>query len=312
MSRKVAVSLLIFINTIWGSSWVVAKVALEELPPPLLAALRFTLATIVVGGVILSQTRPASKRGIGPVNREDGLKLIGLGIIGISFSYLLTYWGISMTTATDAVLLIVGEVIFTSFLAFLLLGERIGRWRGLGIIMGIIGVVILVLGNVVGDESTQSGLARAIGDVLILGGLLCQAVYSVLGAGLSRRYRPLTILFFTHAGSLLIWVPLLLWYIFSGQFPAISLMAALSVLYLAVATSVISFLIWFIVLRAVGANLGAVSLLIQPVVGAALGLLLLGDPLTVGVAIGAVFIFIALYLTTLPDRRRVTPEIISG
>jgi len=197
------------------------------------------------------------------------------------------------------VLLIVGEVIFTSFLAFLLLGERIGRWRGTGIIIGIIGVVILVLSNVVGDEGYQNGLARAIGDILILGGLLCQATYSVLGAGLSRRYRPLTILFFTHVGSLLIWLPLLVWYVFSNRFPTISLMAALSVLYLAIATSVVSFLIWFIVLRAVGANMGAVSLLVQPVVGAALGLLLLGDPLTVGVAVGAMFIFVALYLTTI-------------
>jgi drug/metabolite transporter (DMT)-like permease len=302
MNRKFAIGLLVGANVLWGSSYVVAKIALEELPPPLLGALRFSLTTLFIWLVVLWQSPRGSKQDLRRMDRADALKLVGLGLCGISLSYLLSYSGISLTTATDAALMIICEVIFTSLLAVFLIGEQLGRWKGIGIIIGIIGVVIVILNNATTAVSNSAGLARAMGDILIMGGLFCQAIYSVLGMGLARKYQPLTILAFTHLGSLLVWLPLLLWYLLSGRFPALSFTAIAGVIYLAAVISLLCFLIWFSVLRVVGANLGAVSLFTQPVVGALLGVALLGDPVTLGLSIGAVLIFVALYLTAIPDR----------
>jgi probable blue pigment (indigoidine) exporter len=190
---------------------------------------------------------------------------------------------------------------FTSLLAVLLLGERFGRWKRVGIPIGISGVVIVVLSHAAGGAVDRAGLLRAGGDMLIIAGLFCQAIYSVLGTGLARKYQPLTLLAVTNAGSLLVWLPLLIWYLASGRFPAISLPAMVGVIYLAAVISLLCFFIWFSALPVVGANLGAVSLLIQPVVGTLLGIILLGDPITVGLAIGALLILVAFYLTALPD-----------
>jgi drug/metabolite transporter (DMT)-like permease len=43
---------LIGTNIIWGTTYVVAKVALETFPPALLVALRFTLATALLWGIL--------------------------------------------------------------------------------------------------------------------------------------------------------------------------------------------------------------------------------------------------------------------
>jgi drug/metabolite transporter (DMT)-like permease len=40
--------LLVLANALWGSSYVVAKVALQEIPPPVLAAPRFGLAALAL------------------------------------------------------------------------------------------------------------------------------------------------------------------------------------------------------------------------------------------------------------------------
>jgi drug/metabolite transporter (DMT)-like permease len=332
LNRKLAIALLVFANVMWGSSYAVVKVALEELPPPLLGALRITLATGLIWLALLWQARRAvphpptpspiatregeTREGLGGwrakerrrIPRRDVLKMLGLGFLGLAIDYLLAYWGVSLSTATDASLMIIGEVIFTTLLGVWLLGERLSRRKLLGIAAGVAGVVTLVLGSVSAGAGAAGGLARAAGDLLILGGLLGASFYGVLGARLSRTYGPLRMLGYAYAGAMLLWAPLLLWYIASGTFPAISARAILGVVYLAVVTSCICQLVWFHVLRYTGANTGAITLFVQPLVGSLLGLLVLREPVTVALIAGGALIFAALYFTTVAGHTGATHE----
>jgi drug/metabolite transporter (DMT)-like permease len=226
----------------------------------------------------------------------------------LAIDYLFAYWGVSLSTATDASLMIIGEVIFTTLLSVWLLGERLSRRKLVGIATGIAGVVTLVLGSVSSGSGGASGLARAAGDLLILCGLLGASFYGVLGTGLSRKYRPLRMLGYAYSGAMLLWAPLLLWYIASGTFPAISARAILGVIYLAVVTSFICQLVWFHVLRYTGANTGAITLFVQPLVGSLLGLLVLREPLTIALIVGGALIFAALYCTGVPGRKAIAGE----
>lgn len=301
VNRRLAFGLLILANVFWGSSYVAAKVALRDLPPPLLGALRVTGATALIWLAALPAWRAHGwggvSRRVAAVPRRDALRLAGLGAGGLAADYLLGYQGISLTSATDASLMIIGEVIFTTLLAVLLLGERLSRRKLLGIGAGVAGVAALVLGGGAGG----AGGARALGDALILCGLLAAALYSVLGAGLARRYAPIAIMAYAHAGSMLVWAPVLAWYALRG-FPTLHWPAAASVAYLALVTSLLCYLIWFAAAPVVGADRGAVTLFVQPLVGALLSLLLLREPLTSARMAGAALIFVALYCTTVPAR----------
>ena len=291
-------ALLVFANAMWGCSYAISKVALQELPPPLLGTLRVVGATSLLWIVLLWQHYQFSV----PIRvpRYDALKLFAIGFCGISLDYLLGYWGVSLTTATDASLMIIGEVIFTMLLAVWLLGERLDRRKLAGIALGMAGVTTLVLGNL--DGNGGGGLARAIGDMLLLGGLLGAALYSVLGTGLARRYHPLTILTYANTGSLLLWVPLLVWYGATGALHAFSMATMFALLYLVLGASLVGPIIWFFVLSKTNASLGAVTLFVQPLVGSLVGLLVLGDAFTVALMIGGALIFVALYLMTQPSR----------
>src|SRR5689334_20668665 len=116
VNRKLAVALLVFANVLWGSSYAVAKVALREIPPPLLGALRVVLAALLLWPVLIWQMRRSGVAALAlpgqHVRRGDLARLAGLGVIGVGFSYLIDYWGINLSTATDASLMIIGEVIF--------------------------------------------------------------------------------------------------------------------------------------------------------------------------------------------------------
>jgi drug/metabolite transporter (DMT)-like permease len=222
-----------------------------------------------------------------------------LGLLGIGIAYVIGYFGINLTTATDASLMIIGEVIFTSLLAAWLTHDPLGKSKVVGMVTGAIGVAILVLGHVTGDANGDQGWARALGDLMILVTLALQALYTVLGTDLARRYRPMTVLTYVCTGSLLIWVPILLWHLFNGLLPTTLSMSAIGgVLYLAVIASVFCNFIWFSIASRIGAGLSAISLFAQPLVGAFVGLVFLNEPVTISLLIGAVLIFVALYLTT--------------
>jgi len=301
MARWLAAAGLVAANVIWGSSFVVAKGALWELSPTALASLRVVLAAVLFWTLWLAVGRFApglsQLRSSGPIPTGAALRMAALGLLGIALSYLLSYRGISLTTATDASMMVIGEVIFTALLAALVASERLGLGQGIGVGLGAIGVGVLVLGNAnAGDD--PGGSDRALGDLLVLAGVAMQAVYSVAGAGLARRHGVLTLLSFAHAGSLLIWLPLLAVELFTGAPGALSLVTALGVLYLAVAVSVGAFLLWFVVLRVVGAGAAAASLFLQPLVGTALGMLLLQESLSARVLVGGSLVVAAFVLSS--------------
>jgi drug/metabolite transporter (DMT)-like permease len=57
VNHKLAVGLLVFANVLWGSSYVVAKIALEEVLPPLLGALRVLLASALLWPILIWRMR---------------------------------------------------------------------------------------------------------------------------------------------------------------------------------------------------------------------------------------------------------------
>ena len=299
--RLLPLALLVLASAVWGSSYVVAKVALEEISPPLLAALRFGIATLVLWLILLvrRQTRlptTADNASSSLLPRgADALRLVLLGAVGVAASGLLSYWGVSLTTATDAALLIVGEVLFTTVLAVSLIGERLTRMRSVALLVGLIGVIVLVLGGV--STSTPEAPNRPLGDLLILCGLAFESGYTVLGTRLSQRYDPLTVLTISLSGSCVVWLPVVGLWVRSGVGPP-SFDAIAGVLYLAIVASVACYLVWFSVLRKVGATLGALSLLAQPVVGAALGIVLLGEQPTLATLLGGACVFMCLVLAS--------------
>ena len=288
--RFVPIALLVLANALWGSSYVVAKVALEEIPPAILASLRFGLAAAVLWLII------GARGGVRLPSRTDTLRLLALGVLGIAMNGVLGYTGVNLTTATDASLLIVGEVLFTTLLAVAVVGERLDRWRGSGLLIGLAGVLILIGGGV--SNPVEGAPARGLGDVLILTGLAFEAAHTVLGTRLSVRYQPLTVLTLTLTGSCLVWLPLLGWSAANGELRMPSPRAAAGVLYLALVTGVACYLVWFGVLRRAGAMLGALSLMAQPVVGVALGIWLLGDPVTLSTVVGTVCVMTCLFVAS--------------
>jgi drug/metabolite transporter (DMT)-like permease len=233
-----------------------------------------------------------------------------LSMIGVVASFVFGYSGINLTLSSDASLLIIGEVIFTAILAYFLLHERIERNRLIGIIVGAVGAIILIGGTA--GANTEAAPNRLLGNLLFLVCLACESYYTVRGGVFLKRNDSISMMLIVNGASMIVWVPIIVWYVANGQFPVFDNATLLSTLYLALVPSVLCYFLWFNAVQHVGATVAAVALLFQPVVGALLGISLLGDPVTVPFIIGGVLIIGALVITSLPQKRAVAaivPEV---
>ena len=293
MSKLQAVLLLVLANVLWGSSHAIGKLAIESFDPMILAGIRVSIATACFWGLRFSGIAPREG-----VPRRDVLVLGSLGLLTVACAQFLDYRGLSLTTATDSSLMIIGEVISTTVLAWLIAREYVSPQKQIGLVLGIVGVVVLTLG---GAPDSSYAPNRALGNTFVILALLCESIFTVLGAHYVQRFQPLTILRWTYTGSMLVWTPVLWWAYTTNQIAAASWEAWGAVVYMAIATSVVSYLLWFWVIRSAGASLGAISLFVQPVVGSLIGLYVLAEPQSPGLYIGAGLILVAMLVATLAD-----------
>lgn len=298
MSTRRAFLLLALVNVLWGLSHVVTKAALEHYDPWLVTALRVTGAA---GLLWLFQLRNGSSlvqaTGV-PWSHAAGM--LAIGMFGVTLEMLLWHYGLQLSSSTDSSLLVVGEVLFTAFAATVLFRERLGRARAAAALAGVLGVLILVgggdllNGHVPGGEGMPS--VRSVGDVLVLLSTFVEGFYNVLGTRLTRRYPAHVVLTWTTTGAMVIWFVVWMHPVGHGILHVAPWHAVGGVLYLAVVSSVICYVLWFRVLGRIGANAGAPMLVLQPVTGVLLSVTLLGEPLGASRILGCLVILAALAL----------------
>ncbi|MEE4376570.1 MAG: EamA family transporter [Candidatus Competibacteraceae bacterium] len=171
--------LLSALVAMWGSSFMLTKIAVSTLPPIVVVTARLFIATVILLGLVY-----ATKQRL-PGSGRLWLFLIAIAIIGNCLPFFLISWGQQQIDSGLAGILMAIMPLFTLTLAhFFLDGERLHSGKISGFVLGFIGIVMLL-----GPEAWQ-GL-RNTGPVLIaqlavLGGALCYAVNSII----ARRRPP--------------------------------------------------------------------------------------------------------------------------
>jgi drug/metabolite transporter (DMT)-like permease len=186
---------LVLAAACWGLGTVLSKGALAFIPPFTLLVTQL-MASLVVLWLILGLQR---------VNVRWSRQLLPIGLLGLlnpGISYTLSLIGLSLTTASASALLWAMEPLLIVGLAWLVLRERLTPKFQL-----LTAVAAGGAGLVIGADFGRPG--ALLGNVLILAGVLCCALYTVLASRLDQDVSPL--LAVTLQESLaLVWA-LLIW-----------------------------------------------------------------------------------------------------
>jgi len=282
-------SLILLASLLWGTSFVAAKIGLEHVDPFLYTLIRFLLGSALLFLVMFTWG-----------GFEGGIMRSKL-VWGVAFvnacAYELQHLGISMTTATNSVLLVDINVIFVALIAALVLGERISARIGMGMALGLTGVIIVT------TEGNLSNLLSGgfMGNLAVFISGLLWAFYIVYQKKMLIAER--NVLMVTTAVILATSVFLLPMSALLIQDYDINFTGWMSVLYTGIFCSGIAFLAYNAGLRRVGATSSSILLLMEIVFGVLFAFIFLTEVPTAAVMVGGTLIVLAIIVITLRGRR---------
>jgi drug/metabolite transporter (DMT)-like permease len=262
---------LLFISAAsWGGNWVAARAIYLDVPPFALVFWRWALAAAVLLPFAAAQLRRDA-----PLIRRHLPALSAFGVIGAAGFTMLGYWGVRYTTAVNATLLNASLPLFVVPLSWLLLRLTVSRRQAAGLALSLAGVACIISA---GDALALVRLSLNPGDILLLGGALLWALYTV---GLKWRppLGPLSFLFATVAAGALFSAPFYLWEIHAGGAMTVSAKTAGAIAYLAIFPSLIAYICWNHAVPLVGPNVAGFFNPLIPVFGTLFAVLFLGEQL---------------------------------
>ncbi len=260
---------LLALSVLWGGSFFFVGVAVKEVPPLTVAAIRVLVAAIVLLGVLKLTGLALPRR------RDVWQAFLIMGLLNNAIPFSLTFWGQTHIPSGLASILNATTPISTVLVAHAFSDdEKLTPGRLLGVLTGFAGVAVMI------GPDLLSGLGR---NVLAQGACLLAAVSYAFGAVYSRRFGrlgvvPMQVAGGQFIGSSIILLPLALLVEQSWQIPLPSWQAMAAILALAVVSTALGFVIYFRVMAAAGSNVNLVTLLV-PVSAILLGVLVLGESL---------------------------------
>ena len=279
---------------LWTMNYLVAKEGFRQMDALTLALLRVDLATLLFLPLLFIE-RQIREKGRAPRHPPAGkeiLSLVLLGVLGICINQVLFTVGLNYTSVAHSSLIVCIGPVNTLLLARLMGMERLSAPKVVGITIAFAGVAVLAL-----DQGLSLRAATLRGDLMTLAASLAFTGYTVLGKRVAGRFSPVTINAYTYVAAALILAPLTVRQGLRLDWRAVGWQGWWAVVYMAVGTSVLAYLMWFWALRHLAASRLSAFTYLQPVLGTLLGIFVLHEQFTRTLAIAGGLVLGGVLLT---------------
>jgi drug/metabolite transporter (DMT)-like permease len=279
----------IILGTIWGSSFLWIKIAIQEISPLLLVTLRlsFAIITLTIAAIIARPLWPQSKR--------LWLILVFFGLINTAIPYFLISWGEQYIDSAVAAILNSSTPLFAMLIAHIFLDDdRITLPRLTGLLIGFVGIVIIVSRDLGQNESvSQYTTLILLGQAAVLLASLLYAGSAVFAKHNLKGLSPVVQGLVPIVGaSIFLWllVPIVEDPISLPELP----ITWISIAWLGLLGTGFAFILYFYLIHSVGPTRTTLVTYIFPLVGLVLGVIVLGEKLDWRLAVGAALIIISV------------------
>ena len=267
-SKQILLALIVPIT--WGLGFTLAKIGMEQFSALLIMSIRFGIA----GLVLVWFTKP-------PWGHMREIFVVAL--IGSTIQYGLTYNGLKGIDASTAAILVQLEGPILALMGTILLKEKLGLTRALGMGFAFLGVFIIA------GEPRLDGHIDSV--ILLVAGSTVWAVAQIMISRL-KGLSGITIL----AWVAIMATPQMLiasLIIEDGQWQAItsaSLVDWSIIFYLAFIMTVVGYSVWYHLLSSVDVSKVSPFLMLLPITSIIAGMILLDEKLTLSMIIGGLMI----------------------
>ena len=232
------------------------------------------------------------ERRLPKLNLRQWLVIAVLGSAGVAAYNICFYNGLKLIDAGRASLIVATSPVFITVASTILLRERLSPLHVLGVAISFCGAAIVISrGEFHGLFAGRFGL----GELFILGAVLCWGTYTIMGRLIMAEVSPLVAVAYSSAlGAAILFIPA------SGEgfwnranYP---LDAWAALIYMIIFGTVLAFIWFYQGVKQIGAARAGLFLNFVPVSGVLLAFLVLHEPITPSLAIGGLFVLTGIYL----------------
>lgn len=294
---------MLVLYVVWGSTYLGISIAVDSIPPFVMAAARFLLA----GTILLAWSVARDRRSfVLPTRREVrdsaivGALLLGGGMGFVAFAEQTVPSGI-------AALLIATMPIWVAVFGRIFLGERLPRLAILGVLVGFVGVAVLAAPSIVGG----TGALEPVGLLFCLLSPLAWASGSLFAS--HRAVLPARPLVATGLQMVLGGIVLSVMAIGTGEVVSFDIGAVtrdsfIAFLYLTVVGSLLAFTVFGWMLRVAPLPLVTTYAYVNPIVAVILGAIILGEIIDPRTVVAGTIIVVAVALIVTARGRMAAPR----
>ncbi len=273
--------LAILVPTFWGLGFTIAKVAFVYVafPPILLMAFRFALTALILVWFV--------KPPFGMM-----MKIFWIAVVSATIQYSLTFTGLDGLDASTAVIIVQLEAPFIAILAAVVLKDRLGTRRTIGMVLAFLGVIL------------TAGEPRLQGDLLpvfmVAGGAFMWAVGQIMVKNLGGQIGGFTLIAWVAVFA----TPQLFlssWLFEEGQIQAMKTAGWIgwgAVVYMGLVMTALGYAIWYHLIGKFKVNQVMPFLLLVPVTSIIGSILILGESLSPREMAGSVIVIAGVWVIT--------------
>ncbi|MEO9484421.1 MAG: DMT family transporter [Ekhidna sp.] len=281
------IHLLLLLASLWGPSFLFIKIAVREIPPVMLAALRIGIAAIILNLLLLVMKQRL------PKDYSFWKRTFIAGLFAQAIPFVLINWGEQFVNSSLASILNGLMPLFTIIFAhFMIHNERLSGQKIAGVLIGFSGLIILVWPSLIkGVEGSTFGILSITGAAVSYG----------IGLSYIRKYFANTPSFKAPAAQLLsvtiYLAPLAFAMHPEFKFSAVCFSAFGSLLILAIFGTAAAFIVYFKLIERSSAGYASLVTYLMPIYGVVLGVLFLDEHISAWMILGASLILLGISVT---------------
>ncbi|MDH4035251.1 MAG: DMT family transporter, partial [candidate division Zixibacteria bacterium] len=258
---------------LFAGSFVAGKYTNIDLGPLTTTLLRYLIALLFLACLLFKYGRDSLK-----VRRKDLWQMFLLGAFGVVGYHYFFFSSLLYTDAANSAIINATNPIYTGTLAALFLGERLSLRNYLGVLVAMAGVLFLL---VRGDLSVLTRFDFNRGEILMLLGVFCWVIYSLMIKGLSKTYSGFTLTWYAAVFGVVQLLVLVFLEQPVQQVQQLSTASVLSLLYMGILASGVGYYLFVLSIQEIGPTRTAGSVYSTvPVFVAGLALMFFGEQIT--------------------------------
>lgn len=278
---------------LWGASWPAGRLFAQAMPPLSGSAWRFTLAALLLVAWMQWQHRQWPR-----LTQRQWVGLAWAGAIGVAGYAVFFMMALQRVEASRAAVVVTTNPVFTTLLAAWLFKEKFNARIALGMVCALTGAATVLTHGAPWALFT-GGIG--VGEWLLLGCIASWVAYTLIARALLAGIDSLAATAITSVfGTALLWSVALAVEgapVAADSLAALSVIGWVSMVFLAVGSTVLAYAWYFRGVAVLGAGTAASYISLVPVFGVASSLLVLGESLDASLLIGGALAVAGVVLT---------------